>query len=333
MPGGHPTPRGGHPEPSTTTTRPEAGPVVGRTPPSGRQHRITWRDHEAVVTQVGAGLRECVLDGRPVVDGFDVDERAPDGRGQVLAPFPNRLAGGRYTFGGRTCQVAVDEPERGNAIHGMVRWLDWTEVSWTEHDVVLGCVLRPQPGYAWELTLQLGYHLSAEGLTVASSVRNTGVEPAPFGMGFHPYLGLGVPVDALELLVPAQTHFPVPADRDERPTPVDVTGSHLDFRTPRAVGPEILDTVFGELARGDDGRAVVHLADPVGGQGVRLWVDDAFGYLMVYTADGVEPAERRRRSVAIEPMTCPPHALRSGADLVTLEPGATWRGTWGLATG
>ncbi|WP_456825783.1 aldose 1-epimerase family protein [Cellulomonas sp. P5_E12] len=303
------------------------------TPPSGTQYRLRSGGHEAVVTQVGATLRQCLLNGQPVLDGFGVDERSPDGRGQVLAPFPNRLAGGRYTFGGRTCQVAMDEPERGNAIHGMVRWLDWTEVSFTEQDVVLACVLRPQPGYAGELSLQVGYDLSADGLTVASSVSNTGVEPAPFGIGFHPYLGLGVPVEGLELHMPAQSHSPVPADPDERPTPVDVTGSHLDFRVARAIGPEVLDTVFGDLARGDDGRAVVHLVDPAGSRGVRLWVDDAFGYLMVYTADGVFPAERRRRAVAVEPMTCPPHAFRSGADLVTLGPGESWSGAWGLAAG
>ncbi|GEK20211.1 aldose 1-epimerase family protein [Cellulomonas xylanilytica] len=303
------------------------------TPPSGRQYRIMAAGHEAVVTQVGAGLRECTFDGRPVLDGYDEAERAPDGRGQVLAPFPNRIADGRYTFGGRTCQVAMDEPERGNAIHGMVRWLDWTEVSFTEHDVVLACVLRPQPGFAWELTLQVGYHLDRHGLTVASSATNTGTEPAPFGMGFHPYLGLGAPVDGLELLVPARTHSPVPADRDRRPEPVGVTGTDLDFRSARAVGPTVLDTVFGDLVRGADGRAVVRLTDPVSADGVQLWVDESFPYVMVYSADGVLPVERQRRSLAVEPMTCPPHAFRSGADVVTLAPGESWSGTWGLAAG
>lgn len=303
------------------------------TPPSGRQYRIVAGGHEAVVTQVGAGLRECTLDGRPVLDGYDEGVRAPDGRGQVLAPFPNRIADGRYTFGGQTCQVAMDEPERGNAIHGMVRWLDWTEVSATERDVVLACVLRPQPGYAWELSLQVGYHLDEGGLTVASSATNTGTDPAPFGMGFHPYLGLGRLVDGLEMLVPAGTHSPVPADRDQRPVPVDVTGGPLDFRSSRAVGSTVLDTVFGDLARDADGRAVVQLTDPASTQGVHLWVDESFPYVMVYSADGVLPVERQRQSLAVEPMTCPPHAFRSGADLLTLAPGESWTGTWGLATG
>jgi aldose 1-epimerase len=29
-------------------------------------------------------------------------------------------------------------------------------------------------------------------------------------------------------------------------------------------------------------------------------------------------------------MTCPPDALNSGTGLITLEPGETWQGSWGL---
>jgi aldose 1-epimerase len=29
-------------------------------------------------------------------------------------------------------------------------------------------------------------------------------------------------------------------------------------------------------------------------------------------------------------MTCPADAFRSGRDLITLEPGQTWRGSWGI---
>jgi aldose 1-epimerase len=66
---------------------------------------------------------------------------------------------------------------------------------------------------------------------------------------------------------------------------------------------------------------------------VRVWVDAAFRYLMVYTGDTLEPADRRRAGIAIEPMTCPPNALRTGVDLIELEPSETWRGTWGIAPG
>jgi galactose mutarotase-like enzyme len=38
----------------------------------------------------------------------------------------------------------------------------------------------------------------------------------------------------------------------------------------------------------------------------------------------------KRRALAIEPMTCPPNAFRSGEALVTLEPGESHTAAWGL---
>ena len=51
---------------------------------------------------------------------------SPSGRGQVLVPWPNRIAEGRYEFGGRDHQLPLNEPETGSAIHGLVRWVAWT---------------------------------------------------------------------------------------------------------------------------------------------------------------------------------------------------------------
>jgi aldose 1-epimerase len=300
-------------------------------PPSGRQHRITYGDHAAVVTQAGATLRACTLAGRPVLDGFEVDERAADGRGQVLTPWPNRLAEGRYTFDGRTCQAPINEPGKGNAIHGLVRWVDWTEVSSAADAVTLACAVRPQPAYEWQVDLRVEYRLDAGGLTVSTTATNAGTGPAPFGIGFHPYLTLGRPVDDLSLRVPAGVTLAPAGDPSEAPVRSAVAGGPFDLRTARTVGGAHLDTAYGDLERDDDGRAVAVLADPEAGTQVRLWVDSSFRYLMVYTGDDVGTPARRRQAVAVEPMTCPPHAFRSGVDVVTLDPGESWSGTWGLA--
>jgi len=102
---------------------------------------------------------------------------------------------------------------------------------------------------------------------------------------------------------------------------------------PRPVGATRLDTAFTALVRDRDDRAAAVLERPDGGRSVRVWVDAAFRYLMVYTGDTLEPADRRRAGIAIEPMTSPPNALRTGVDLIELEPGATWRGGWGISPG
>jgi aldose 1-epimerase len=123
-------------------------------------------------------------------------------------------------------------------------------------------------------------------------------------------------------------HLPGTRERlvtDERSLPVgraDVAGSEYDFTEPRQLRGVRLDTAFG----GVPGGATLSTVD---GCGVRLWVDEQFRWLQVFTSD-VLPEPRRRRAVAVEPMTCPPDAFNSGEDLIMLAPGETWRGSWGL---
>ena len=304
-----------------------------RTPrPSGHQHVITHGNMRAQIAQVGATLRAFTVRGMDVIDGFGADERSIDGRGQVLAPWPNRLTDGSYRYGGRDCQAPLNEVSRHGAIHGLVRWLDWTLLAHDPSQVTLSCALRPQPGYEWQLDLQITYTLDGAGLTVTFIAVNTDSEPAPFGVGFHPYLTLGTPtVDNLELTLPANA-FLDPGAISDRSTMAPVASTARDFILPRTIGSLELDTAFGDLAFGSDGRAVARLDDPNSGRSVELWVDESYRYLMVYTADQVTRPERRRTAVAIEPMTCPPDALRTGVDLIELSPGASWRGTWGLRT-
>lgn len=297
--------------------------------PTGVQHVIRHRDAEAHVAQMGATLRSYVVGDVEVLDGFPVTGRATDGRGQVLAPWPNRIRGGEYFYDGQDVRAPLNEPDRRNAIHGLVRWLDWSVVEESESEVTLTCALRPQPGYEWPLHLEVTYALGAAGLAVTLSAKNTGTVRAPFGAGFHPYLRLGGgPIDGLELMLPAKRRLLLEGDASQTEP---VTGTQWDFRRPRLLGDMKLDTAFGELDRDADHRAVAVLADPSHGSSLRLWVDEAFRYLMVYTGDDVHEENRRREAVAIEPMTCPPNAFRTGVDVVDLEPGSSWSGRWGVA--
>jgi aldose 1-epimerase len=297
-------------------------------PPSGKQYEIRWAEQRAVATEVGATLRAYTVDGVAVLDGFSDEVFAPGGRGQVLAPWPNRL-GGRYTYEAREGQAALDEPEHGNAIHGLVRWLRWQGLSRSESAVALGCWLHPQPAYPWLLELRVDYSLGEQGMTVTTEATNHSNTPAPFGIGFHPYLTVGTPsVDSALLMIPARQRLVT----DERGLPVgtaQLAGTEFDFAHKRAVGSTKLDTAYTDLVPGADGRTAAVLSTPNGDRAISLWVDAAFRHLMVFTGDTLVPPERRR-SVAIEPMTCPPDALRSGIDLIRLEPGAGWRARWGI---
>jgi aldose 1-epimerase len=301
------------------------------TAPSGLQHEITLGGQRVVITEVGATLRSYAIDDVDVLDGFDVGELSSAGRGQILAPWPNRLEDGRYTRYGKEGRAALDEPERRNAIHGLVRWLPWSVGTQDERQVTLGCVLHPQPAYPWRLELQVTYRLASEGLTVTATATNRSDGPAPFGIGFHPYVTVGASLDEVFLTVPARRLMMT----DERGLPTTdeaVEGTPLDFGTRRAIGATVMDACFTDLARADDGTVSVAVEGP-DGRGVSVWAGRGFDYLMIYSGDTLEPALRRRRGIAIEPMTCPANAFRSGMGVLRLQPDRPWTGSWGIEGG
>jgi aldose 1-epimerase len=172
--------------------------------PSGEQFELTHGDQRLVVVEVGGGIRTYSVGGRELLDGYGAGEMCSSGRGQVLIPWPNRLQDGSYEFEGRRLQLALTEPEAGNAIHGLVRWASWRVAERSPERVVLEHVLHPQPGYPFSLGLRLEYELSAHGLSVRTTATNLGAAVCPYGAGAHPYLTLGTPtVDALVLRAPA----------------------------------------------------------------------------------------------------------------------------------
>ncbi|HET7146760.1 MAG TPA: hypothetical protein VFI10_06110 [Gaiellaceae bacterium] len=152
--------------------------------PSGEQHELRFEDERLVVVEVGGGIR--AWDG--VLDGYGEDEMCRSGRGQVLAPWPNRLSEGAYDWDGERHQLALSEPGSGSAIHGLVRWASWRAVERGDARVVMEHVIHPQPGYPFTLRLAVEYALGADGLTVTTSAENRGDRACPFGAGHHPYV-------------------------------------------------------------------------------------------------------------------------------------------------
>jgi aldose 1-epimerase len=299
--------------------------------PSGKQITIAAGDQQAVIVEVGGGLRSYCAGGRELVDGYGADAMSSSGRGQVLMPWPNRLQDGTYEFDGRRHQLPLNEPERRNAIHGLVRWATWNAAEQEPHRAVMRYVLHPQPGYPFTLGLSIEYALSESGLRVRTTATNLGADACPFGAGAHPYLTLGTPViDDLMLRVPARTVL----RSDERDLPIGseaVAGTAYDFRQKRRIGAIELDHAFTDLERDRDGVARMELRDPNRGDQVWLWVDRSYPYLMLFTGDTIADVDRRRRGLAVEPMTCPPNAFRTGDGVVRLQPGAAFTGTWGIA--
>src|SRR5262245_41698726 len=243
--------------------------------PSGDQWTIKSGDHEAVVVEVGGGLRSYKVSGSDVVLGFSEEDLCPAGAGQILAPWPNRIRDGRYSFGGTAYQLPLTEPSTHNAIHGLVNWVRWRTVSLAPEELVVEHDLVPTPGYPWPLSLRTTWTVSRDGLRAAHEVTNVGNADCPFGFSVHPYLTVpGKTADDLLLRIPARNRLLV----DGRLLPIGaarVAGGDFDYTEPRRIGTAVLDTAFGDVIRDPDGGSDVTLSTE-DGQGVRLWADSAF---------------------------------------------------------
>lgn len=295
---------------------------------SGEQFEIAFGDQSVTVVEVGGGLRSYWAGGRELLDSYAPDEPAPSGRGQLLIPWPNRLEDGAYEFDGRSHQLPLTEPERRTAIHGLVRSEAWRACAQEPHRVVMEHVLEPRPGYPFTLSLSVEYSLSEGGLQVQTTATNLGAEACPFGSGQHPYLTLGTPqVDSLVMRAPGRTVL-IEDDRGIPRGREAVEGTEYDFRRPREIGETMLDDAFTDLERGQDGLARVELRDPTSRAGLTLWLDESYNYVQLFTGDPLPDVSRR--SLAVEPMTCPANAFRTGEDLLRLEPGASCTSAWGI---
>ena len=296
--------------------------------PSGEQFELSWDDQRATVVEVGAGIRRYHRGDRPVLEPYPLEAMCDGAHGAHLIPWPNRIADGRYGFDGVDHQLAITEPGKHNAAHGLLRWRPWRAVEVAADRVVMAARLHPSPGYPFALDVRVEHALGPGGLTVRTTATNVGAQRCPYGCGHHPYLSPGHgTVDDCTLELPAATRLLT----DERQLPTGrepVDGTAFDFRHAHRIGHLEIDHAFTDLDRDGDGLARVRLTGP-DGRTVELWLDDGHPYVQVFTGDSLPP-DRRRTALGAEPMTCPPNAFASGERVLALEPGESVTTAWGV---
>ena len=259
-----------------------------RTLLSGIQHALRAGDYEAVIASVGASLRSLTYDGRDLVVPFEADEVRPSYRGATLAPWPNRVVDGRYTFAGTQRQVALTEPARHHALHGLAGWLDYQAIDKGPSHVTLSATIEPQTGYPWRVVVETTFTLAPNGVTQSVRATNESPDAAPWGTGPHPYLVAGAGhVDDWDLSVPADEVLAVTPDRliptGLRSVDADAP-ERFDFREVRRIGTVELDHAYTALARDESGLATVRVTDAAG-SGVQMTWDAACPWVQVHTSD------------------------------------------------
>jgi len=273
---------------------------------------LCYQDQQAVVSPWGASLRRYFLnepDGRQndIVWGYSGGSGKKGGQGDVLFPFPGRIAEGRYSFDGRTLQLERNDKEGPNAIHGFVRTLPWqtlrADSSCASFEVRLDAETYGRRGYPFSLSCRVTYALDSQGLSCSYAVQNLGRAAAPVGVGFHPYFTVGTNlVDEAEIKIPGTTYL----EFNERLAPtgrvLPVAGTGWDYRTYRSIGGQRLNHCYMQLVRDPEGMATASLRNRVNGRVIEVVMDRSFFAVVVYTGDAIGNAPRR--ALAIEPMTC-----------------------------
>ncbi len=297
--------------------------------PSGRQIEITFEDQTAVVTEVGATLRNYVHGGVAVVEGFASHELPDACRNQVCYPWVNRVGSGEWRYSERIAQVGADNVVTATSNHGLARWRPFSVDEIAAHRCTLSLVLHPLPDYPFLSKFVVTYELGERGLRVTSRVENLDEVDIPFSLGFHPYMAVTTPkIDGAWLTIPAQSYVAVDARMLPTGDILKVEASAVDFRRPRRVDGVELDVTYGDLERDEAGMFTASLRDADGHE-IQVSQDEAYPYFQAFSADTLAPA-RRRTSLALEPMTAPADALRTGQGLIALAPGSPWTGVWGV---
>jgi aldose 1-epimerase len=296
--------------------------------PTGSQYDLVFGFLTATVTQVAAGLRSLRLGGVDLTEPFPETATPPSGCGIVLVPWPNRVEDGAWEHDGTVRQLALTEPARGNAIHGLLRYRPYELVERTASSVTQSAAIFPELGYPFELDTTVRHELGAEGLTVTHTIANAGDTAAPVAIGAHPYLKIGdVPTGDLTVTVPAETHL----DVDERLNVIGespVAATPFDLRSGRRVAELTLDDGFADVPV-VSGRAE-HVVSAPDGRRVVLWGDESFRFVQVYTSRTFATETASDVALAVEPMTAPANALNTGRGLHWLAPGESWTVVWGI---
>lgn len=236
-----------------------------------------------------------------------IDARDPLAWGSyVLAPWPNRIAGGVFTFRGETYRVPVNN--NGNALHGFGYTRPWRVDDVTGDDCLLSLEMPPE----WPFGGRVEQRIEAFDDGVRQRVTlHADAAAYPCGVGWHPWFRRDVlPHAGMQLLIEAGARYEldamIPTGRI-----VPVAGD-WDFREYPAVGGRSLDDCW----RGVQGPLCVR------------W--GALELVMTSTPNAAHAViySQHPDAVCVEPQTCAIDAFNlaargdSGAGMQIASPGA-----------
>ncbi|WP_282608873.1 aldose 1-epimerase [Pelagibius sp. Alg239-R121] len=210
-----------------------------------------------------------------------------------LVPFSNRIAYGRFTYGGQDVVLPPDPLLPPHAIHGH----GWRAVWQVSEHSAAAITLRYRhtaDSWPWSYEASQRFSLDEKGLKVEMTLSNLSDMAMPAGFGLHPHFPLNGEVCVLATVAAAHLS-------DETLLPVGQSCVHDAIGPLREGGnlPEDLDLCFG----GWDGCA--EILWPEEACGLRITASRELKHLVVFTPPGedffcVEPVSHCINAVNLE---------------------------------
>ncbi len=263
------------------------------------QHRFA---RLTLAPQQGGAIRAFEWRGRevlrrtPAKAGHDPFEMACF----PMAPYVNRIAHGRFEFGGRGVQLERNWHADPHPIHGQGWYRPWSIAATAPSDAVL-TFDGGGDEWPWRYHCEQRFVLDDEGLSIALVLENTGVTAMPAMLGLHPYFP-----------DPAHARLCAKLPRVWRTDPASLPVEQIETPADWAFDPTrpVSDVALDHCFTGWDGNASIEWPD------LRLTLrTTGCSYLHVY-------APPTRDFFCVEPQSAPPGALERGADeAAVLAPG------------
>ncbi len=254
---------------------------------------------------------------RPVADARLGAQRGQAVAAYPLIPYANRIAWGRFSFGGQSFQLARNFGNHPHTIHGNAWMHPWVVVRSDATSALLAFDYAPAGGDAHEwpyaYCAKQQFVLDGQCLTITLSVENRDTRPWPAGLGLHPYVAR---TPRTTLRFEADTVWTT--DADSLPGERQAVEGDTEFDRGRDVSAAAIDNCFA----GWGGEATVHW--PEHDLTLTLSATLPLDHLQLYTPAG-------RDFLGLEPVSNMPDAINrmdavSDQGLRVLAPGARLEG-------
>ena len=251
----------------------------------------------------------------------------------LLFPYPNRIAGGRYSWDGQDYQLTPDLvpfDKTGNAIHGFCMDRPWRIVSQSESSVTAvfrTSVDAPERLALWpaDAEIEVAYELRGSGLRSVITVRNPSDDSLPWGFGTHAYfrLPLSQTSSANQCTVYAPTARTWELNQCLPSGKIQKAPAGAELSSAPKFGGLNLDAVYTAITAEND-KVTCRITDPSAKLMVEQRCSAKFREIVAFTPPWAT-------AVCLEPYTCMTNAInlqQQGIDagLQILPPGQTWTG-------